>query len=145
MTTIVYRDGVIAYDSRLTAGGLITTDSHDKHLVVQGHHFFWSGAHADVQAFVDWFFGSKPDSVPDLSALVMAPSGQVWVTSCNSTDGLWKAPVPLNRPYAIGSGSPYAWGAMDMGADAIKAVRVAAGRDTGTGGKIRSFKVGGAR
>jgi len=141
MTTVAYRDGVIAYDSRLSNGGMITTDKMDKHLVAQGHHFFWSGAHADVQSFVEWFFGAKPGFVPDVSALVVLPCGQVLLSSCNSTDGLWRSPIPLDGPYSIGSGSPYAWAAMDMGADAVKAVKIAAGRDTGTGGRVRTFKV----
>ncbi|MNI98876.1 hypothetical protein D3C73_1578140 [compost metagenome] len=46
-----------------------------------------------------------------------------------------------DRPYAIGSGTPYAFAAMDMGASAEKAVEMAARRDTSTGGTIRTLRI----
>jgi len=55
--------------------------------------------------------------------------------------GLWKLPVLLDRPYAIGSGTSYAFAAMDMGASAVKAVEMAARRDTNTGGRGQTVRV----
>ena len=46
-------------------------------------------------------------------------------------------PVPLQ--YAIGSGGPYAQGAMAQGANAIEAVKVASGLDIGTGNSIFAY------
>lgn len=42
--------------------------------------------------------------------------------------------------YAIGSGSEYAMGALEQGASAEQAVRVAATHDSGTGHSIKHFK-----
>ena len=36
MTTIAYKDGVIAYDSRLIRDDLIMSDDYDKHLEQDG-------------------------------------------------------------------------------------------------------------
>ncbi|MOA55862.1 hypothetical protein D3C78_1797360 [compost metagenome] len=49
----------------------------------------------------------------------------------------------MDQPYAIGSGLAYALGAMDMGADAERAVQAAAKRDTATGGRIRTLRIAG--
>jgi ATP-dependent protease HslVU (ClpYQ) peptidase subunit len=42
--------------------------------------------------------------------------------------------------YAIGSGAAFAMGAMDAGATAKEAVKIAC-RDVYTGGKIRTYKI----
>ena len=60
------------------------------------------------------------------------------MVAVDDATGLWKSPILLDRVYAIGSGSPFAFAAMDMGANAYKAVEMAAKRDTSTGGKIRT-------
>ncbi|MNE69347.1 hypothetical protein D3C80_1650660 [compost metagenome] len=63
------------------------------------------------------------------------------MVSVDDATGLWKSPVLLDRPYAIGSGTPYAFAAMDMGASAEKAVEMAARRDISTGGRVRTLRV----
>ena len=57
--------------------------------------------------------------------------------------GPWKTRLSLSNPDAIGSGSPFALTAMDMGASAEEAVTMAAKRDSCTGGKIRTLRIGG--
>ena len=44
MTTIAYKDGVIAGDSRVTAENFIVDDEYDKHVIVGDIHFFCSGS-----------------------------------------------------------------------------------------------------
>ncbi|MNC73653.1 hypothetical protein D3C75_1248910 [compost metagenome] len=64
------------------------------------------------------------------------------LTLIGYTEGkLWKSPLLLDRPYAIGSGTDHAYTAFDMGATAYQAVEMAAKRDTGTGGNIRTLTV----
>jgi len=140
MTTIAYKDGVIAYDSQVTRGDVITYDDYEKCLERNGVKFFCSGAVSDYQRLVDTYFGAKPEGNVDVSAIVL-DGEQLMLVAVDDVTGLWKSPIMLDRPYAIGSGTPYAFAAMDMGATAYQAVEMAAKRDTSTGGTIRTVVV----
>ena len=134
MTTIAYKDGVIAYDSRRTCDGRIITDSADKKREREGYMFFGCGSTSDILNLIDAFFGAKIKGECDAQAIV-AFGG--CVTEIILSEGrLFKYPV--DHEYAIGSGSDNAITAMDMGATAYQAVQMAAKRDTGTGGTIRT-------
>jgi hypothetical protein len=62
------------------------------------------------------------------------------VIRCGVDQGVvWSEPCSI--PDAAGSGSRFAFTAMDMGATAKQAIQMAMKRDTGTGGKIHVFKV----
>lgn len=52
MTTIAYKDGVIAYDSRCTRATIITDDDCKKLDMVEGVHFLCSGATCDFDALI---------------------------------------------------------------------------------------------
>lgn len=140
MTTIAYKDGVIAYDSQITRGDVITYDDYDKCIEQDGVKFFCCGAVPDYQRLVDVYFGAKPNGNIDATAIVLDGESLMMV-AVDDTTGLWKSPVLRDRPYAIGSGTPYAFAAMDMGASAEKAVEMAAKRDTSTGGKVRIVRI----
>lgn len=140
MTTIAYKDGVIAYDSRVTRGDLITDDDCDKCIERDGVKFFMSGALCDYDALVGAYFGTAPSGKVDASAIVV-DGGKLLMVAVDDDTGLWKSPIKPDRPYAIGSGTPYAFAAMDMGASAEKAVEMAARRDTSTGGTIRTLRI----
>lgn len=58
MTTIAYKDGVIAYDSRVTRSGTIVSDNAPKCQVVDGVSFFLSGAVCDEKALIAAYFGT---------------------------------------------------------------------------------------
>lgn len=141
MTTIAYKDGVIAYDSQITRGDVITYDDYEKCIDQAGVKFFCCGTVSDYQRLVDVYFGAKPDGNIEATAIVLDGDSLMMVAVDDAT-GLWKSPVLRDRPYAIGSGTPYAFAAMDMGASAEQAVEMAARRDTSTGGKIRAFRMG---
>lgn len=142
MTTIAYKDGVIAYDSQITRGDVITYDDYDKCIEQAGVKFFCCGAVPDYHRLVDVYFGAKPDGNIDATAIVLDGESLMMV-AVDDTTGLWKSPIKPDRPYAIGSGTPYAFTAMDMGASAEKAVEMAARRDTSTGGKVRTLRISG--
>lgn len=142
MTTIAYKDGVIAYDSQVTRGDVITYDDYEKCLEQGGVKFFCSGAVSDFQRLVDVYFGAKAEGNIDVTALVFDGDSLMMVAVDDAT-GLWKSPIMRDRPYAIGSGSPFAFAAMDMGATAEQAVAAAARRDTSTGRQIRLHEIGG--
>lgn len=136
MTTIAYKDGIIAYDSRTTANDIITNDNHDKKSVVDGVVFIMSGATSDRQRFIDIYFDKRNDFKNcDASALVVN-DGKLYLVSIDDNDGMWKQPMELDNPCALGSGSRFALTAMDCGLGAEKAVEMAMKRDIRTGGKV---------
>jgi ATP-dependent protease HslVU (ClpYQ) peptidase subunit len=140
MTTIAYKDGIIAYDSQITRGDTITYDDYEKCHDVNGVKFFCSGAVPDYQALFDAYFGGKPSAPIDAMAIVL-DGEQLLLVAVDNDTGLWKSPIIMDRPYAIGSGSPYAFAAMDMGGTAYQAVEAAKKRDTSTGGLIRTLTI----
>jgi len=141
MTTIAYKDGVIAYDSRQTRGGSIVSDATAKCQVVNGVSFFLSGAVCDEKALIAAYFGTPPSAPVECSGFVV-DGNELMMVGVDDKTGIWKQPLDRGNPDAIGSGSAYALAAMDMGATAEEAVRAAMKRDIYTGGAIRTFTIG---
>jgi len=147
LTTIAYKDGVIAYDSRSCkpGSGLINSDDVEKRLSVRGKEFFLSGPTSDFVDFVAAYEdGRRIPYKCDVVALVW--TGEVLQECMAGEEGEQAAlidVVPFDRPFATGSGSRFAYTAMDMGANAVEAVKMAAKRDMYTGGKVRVFKIPG--
>src|SRR5450830_142601 len=139
MTTIAYKDGIIAYYGRVTAGSAITYDDYDKCIERDGVKFILSGYTADYQRLINAYFGEELTNI-GAGALVVDSEG-VWNIGHNDGEGVWKSVVLADKPYAIGSGSVHAITAMDMGASAYQAVEMAMKRDSCTGGKIRTLPV----
>lgn len=142
MTTIVYRDGIIAFDSRSTRGSLITSDNKLKHHRYGKYHFFCCGNFSDVEDFAMAYIRdcNLVSEYIDVEAFVVYEGvvSRAWTEEGERL--LVRQPALL--PYdAIGSGQDHAFTAMDMGADAKTAVKMAALRDYNTGGKIRTFRV----
>jgi ATP-dependent protease HslVU (ClpYQ) peptidase subunit len=127
MTIIAYRDGVMAADTGITDGGFVTCGRklHKKN----GHIIGFAGDVAQALVFVDWFFNQKKNRKPDLGhegdweAMILNKDGV-------TTWGRSLRPIPLSEDfYAIGSGSVGAMYAMEQGATAEEAVRIACKRD----------------
>lgn len=147
MTTIAYRDGIIAADSRLTytteAGG---SRKHScvklfRKTVTQGKKTFdviiaTAGESSPALVFYDWYGSGKP--IPD----VLLHHGGDFTCLILTPKGLFEAdvycrPDLVQEPfYAIGSGSKEALTAMHCGKSAIEAVRMASLVDPYTGGRI---------
>jgi 20S proteasome alpha/beta subunit len=140
MTTIAYKDGVIAYDSRITANTTITNDDYEKCHEVKGVKFVLSGKTSDYAKLIDAYFGGSASGDLQASAVIVDAEG-LWYAGRNNEDGFWKSPIVGDGPYAIGSGGDHAFTAMDMGATAYQAVEMAMKRDSCTGGKIRTLMV----
>lgn len=140
MTTIAYKDGVIAYDSRQTRSGTIVSDNAPKCQVVDGVSFFLSGAVCDERALIAAYFGT-PSSAPVECSGYAVDGGRLLMIGHDDKTGVWKQDLDPTNPDAIGSGSAYALAAMDMGASAEEAVRAAMKRDIYTGGKIRTVRI----
>lgn len=146
MTTIVYRDGIMAADSRVTveteAGGirhfkcekLYRKTCYGKEDVIIG----LAGESGPGLVFLDWF-GTVGDSTPpsvlidgegDFTALVLRKSGLY------EYDKWCRGEKVMGRFYAVGSGAKAALGALHMGASAKRAVQVACKVDTYSAGPI---------
>lgn len=139
MTTIAYKDGIIAYDSRSTCGYTITNDSHEKCHIVDGARFFYCGGLGDRAALIESYKAGEYKGDRSGSALVV--DDKLYYIGMNKEDGFWKQELELDNPRAIGSGEDHAFTAMDMGATAKEAVKWAMKRDTGTGGRIRTYRL----
>ncbi|OWQ36506.1 proteasome subunit beta [Pseudomonas sp. DrBHI1] len=142
MTTIAYKDGVIAYDSRQTRDGCIVSDDCKKLTVVDGVSFFLSGAVCDEKALIAAYFGT-PSPVPVECSGYAVDGGRLLMVGHDDKTGIWRQDLDPANPDAIGKGSAYALAAMDMGASAEEAVRAAMKRDIYTGGKVVTFRVEG--
>jgi len=138
MTTIVYKDGVIACDTRMTSGNLIVSDDFDKRYESRDCVFFLCGGVHDAHELVAAYPG---DAIPDSNnaqGFVVDHGELKWV--CSSRGVLTRAPVTCIEAY--GSGSEFALAACDHGKSAGEAVEYAMTRDTGTGGRVRCYDAG---
>lgn len=138
MTTIAYKDGVIAYDGRQTRNDRIVSDTAQKCQVVDGVSFFLSGAVCDEKALIAAYFGTT-SPVPVECSGYAVDGGKLMIIGHDDTTGIWKQDLDPANPDAMGSGAQYALAAMDMGASAEDAVRAAMKRDIYTGGTIRTL------
>ena len=141
MTTIAYKDGVIAYDSRVSADTLIISDTANKRVHVNGVDFFFVGAvHGQERLLKSYFLKDyTPSKSPNCAAMVV-DEGELFIVQVNKEKGMFRTPLDPSIPHAMGSGEDHALTAMDMGASAAEAVKMAAKRDMCTGGKVRTFK-----
>jgi hypothetical protein len=140
MTTIAYchRDKEIAWDSRSCSGGVISSDSDQKHAKVSGVDFWISGAVCDEQLLIDMYFGHESKLIPESNAIVY-DCGEVYMIGVNEDCVLWKQPLRYDK--AIGSGGNFALSAMRLGMSAKDAVKHAKRIDCYTGGKVHSMKL----
>jgi 20S proteasome alpha/beta subunit len=139
MTTIAYRDGELAADSRVTDGDMIVSDARKKvHRLKDGSVVAWSGSVQDAERLLRAMRKSAPTpQLEEISALHLRTDGSLWEYEGEA----WVKQDP--GYFATGSGSPYAFAAMDAGASAKEAVRIAIKRDAGSGGRVQSLKLKG--
>jgi hypothetical protein len=148
MTTIAYKDGILAADSRASSNGFISHDYGEKIFLSVHPEFgkmlfavagdYVEGRHALKSVF------AKEQYVPQHSETFFAIIGvnfegelRVWCTGETHTDGeLISAPF-----YAIGSGKIPAMVAMECGQTAINAVEIAKKFDPFTGGSVYGYPV----
>jgi len=140
MTTIAYKNGVIAYDSLAVGSGTVLDRDFNKRITRDGVNFFFCGSVCLFGEFLDAWFSGENVTSSDLSAIVYGGKILFYVTI--DEDGtIQKEPVELSKIMSIGSGSDHALTAMDCGLSAKEAVKMAALRDTSTGGRIRTFSL----
>lgn len=143
MTTLAYRDGVLAVDSLCCNSGgrrgLI-----EKAVAHGGTIYAGCGMAQTVVEFFEWAAANEPKDykfthkAEDFAGLIVRfVDGRPQVWTIEEALKPWEVRMPFT---ARGSGVDYALGAMAMGASAAKAVQVAATFDLGTGGPVRVWK-----
>ncbi|ADX32157.1 hypothetical protein PAK_P30143 [Pseudomonas phage PAK_P3] len=140
MTTIAYKDGIIATDGRITQGGVITDEDAEKRLEVDGIVFWLSGAVCDWKVIAEAYVNGDgmEDQELKVSGLVLDGDGLHFISW---DGGIYSEKVNLERPRAAGSGTQFALGAMMAGASAEEAVEAAKALDIYSGGTVRSYKL----
>jgi len=139
VTTIAYRDGILAADSLVTLGDTKVHGSFQKIRRIDDYLIGTAGGVADSERFIQWLKAGGEDECPkgSYSALIIDPRGRLREIESGSL-----LPRPRNAKFAaIGSGAPYAIAAMWAGATAIEAVKIAAKIDTSTGLPVKSLKI----
>jgi hypothetical protein len=143
MTTIAYRDGVLAGDGRETN----QNDEHSSWYMVRDDCVkvfklkdgsLFGGAHGseDIERlYISLMKGQPPPKLEDIAGLRIDTKRRIWVYEGN----IWqRVKLPF---YAVGSGAEFALSAMDAGAGAVKAVKVGINRDLWSGGKITAVRL----
>lgn len=148
MTTVAFRDGVMAADTMITNGNQkqhgvqkiyrigswvvgFAGDFGDIPVLCE-----WLEKQAECRSVPDW---GQPDEFPediDTDVLIACAAGLFELDSKGRV-----IPVPVTFT-AIGSGAKYAIGAMAYGASATKAIQIAMDNDTYSGGEVRTERVG---
>lgn len=141
MTTIAYRDGTLAVDSRGSCGGWVTNDQTVKIMRAQnGTIYAWSGELAATWRLVQQIVAGQSIEKTEVDAriIVLPKNGDLTVIEEN---GFF--PHPRKQFAAWGSGFPAALAALHMGASPKKAVEIASLIDSATGGNVVSMRSGG--
>lgn len=150
MTTIAYRDGVIAGDGRETSWEqgestfIIRDDCVKVVRLPDGRLFGGSRTSEDIARLLDALIAAcEPESrnrwpnpsLDDINAIVVDTDGTIHVYEGTRWE---KVDMPY---YAVGSGARAAFPAMFAGADAKKAVEAGIRFDPFSGGKITTLKL----
>jgi ATP-dependent HslUV protease subunit HslV len=145
MTVIAYRDGLLAADSLVTAGHVVTGRIQKLWRFDDGRLLGGAGVAGDMRSFVAWALaGCKghwecQDKENGFSALVVGAQGEVVMYDAEGRDYLLEAEF-----IARGAGAELAIGAMAMGARADQAVEVACRYSVWCGGPVQRLYLAGA-
>lgn len=148
MTTVAYRDGVLASDSRVTGKGYLWTDKAKKVFRLPGGSLVGL-AGDDYNS--GWLLRELQKLAKENETPIKLPNGKFKGAQAILVDdkhvyffgwGVWEKLNPKEYPYySIGSGSTIAMSAMDAGASAVEAVNIAKKRDVYSGGRTQMIEV----
>lgn len=144
MTTVCYRDGVLAADSLVTLGDTKIHGHMRKLRRVHDNLIGVAGGVAECDEFLSWCKagGYTTETDPPLGeyrALVVQPNGKV----LEFEQGKCLPRMSNTKFYAIGSGAPYALAAMYAGASAVEAVKISCKIDTSSGLPVKKLTLKG--
>ena len=144
VTTIAYREGVVAGDTGSAMGYALTNDAIKVARGVGGAVHGCSGAGACCSEYLEWvksgYRGNPP--MPEMdgesSTFIILKSERVGSVEIISARGTERYETAY---FAIGAGAEVALGAMHAGADAEGAVNAAIAHSTCTSGRVISVKL----
>lgn len=142
MTTIAFKDGLLATDSRLTAGNEIL-GTIKKIQIVGDDVIAGSGANAAIETFIK-FYQDLPYDKEILKDKNNTCEILVFKKATKQVIGYDEDFIPYEYEapfYAIGSGRGFAIGAMAAGALPTEAVVIASEYDKSTDNKIQTLKI----
>lgn len=148
MTTIAYRDGVMAADSQGTSGD-VAACTRIKMFEAHGWLIGGAGNSTCLEEFQSWFIQERADGKLGPCPPSLQTKDGAWNVLCVSIeqptvvyqleDGRWPYRI-FGKYHAIGSGYAIALGAMAAGATAEQAVKAAIKHDIYSGGPVRLKK-----
>lgn len=142
MTTIAYKKGFVACDSRVTKDNFIVDDSYEKLITKDGVAFFVCGATSDYGALIDAYLARKYDGDSEnIDAVAFVIDKGFLYTCAIHNKEFWRSPARYDNPIALGSGRDFAIAFMDAGMSAEEAVKASCKRDSASGGEIRVYSV----
>lgn len=136
MTTIAYRDGILAADRQLTGGSVADCETTKVARNAAGDLAGFAGPAAYIYRFLDWFQGGEkhdaplPDKEEGGEGVIVRADGSIEVYDRNGKSRI------VAKTYAFGSGLQVAYGAMLHGASAAEAVVAASKYDIYTGATV---------
>jgi ATP-dependent HslUV protease subunit HslV len=135
MTTIAYRDGVMAGDSKVTYDGSFQGSVTKVFKSAKGDLVGLCGDSSGLPVLKAWAKGGCkkpiPDLGPDNSVMWIRPNGNAFIVEMGTA-------CEVEGPFfAVGSGHAFAKGAMGAGCDAETAVAIAVTFDNGSGGPVK--------
>lgn len=141
MTTIVYKDGILAGDSQYSRGDTFGQFAK-KVFNIDGTLLGVCGAGCTIEFLRKWVKdGCDPKTLKgteqDYDMIVVPPKGTKLYRYSTETDS-FRDTRSKKRALCIGSGWMFAAGALEMGASPEEAVKAAMKLDLFTGGKIRT-------
>lgn len=144
MTTVAFKDGVMASDSRYSETAVGVTRGPKIFRKKVGKKEVLIGISGDVFAamlFVDWYGTNNTDLHKTLTGMVDDGfTALVWDGKRLLEANRYCRPTEVDEAYyAIGSGGVHAMTAMDCGKTAAQAVVMAIKRDQYSGGRIISM------
>lgn len=145
MTTIVYRDGIMAGDSRAYSGNFVVIGNKVKVFKIDDRLIGVSASQVGLpEEVLDWFRGGMIGNLEDIIKIDENCMFQILSVDQHGAASYYnKSMHPANvmaEYYAIGSGDTYALGALAQGATAKEAVLAASQFDSYTNDDIHTIK-----
>lgn len=142
MTTIAYRNGVLAADTLACVGNL--RDGYSLKIAKRGPFLAAEAGSAPLgEGFLDWFRTGMRGDPPSMKAGDQSATGAIFTP--DEVVLLWQDAGWTRHKvdaWSMGSGGDIALGAMEAGATPEEAVRIAARRDLYTGGETTVLRRG---
>lgn len=147
MTTVAFKDGILAADSMITSEDTIISITEQKVFKTKKYLCAYCGELGIGQSFIEWVQNDfSKDYVPknlsgeikgDFTGIVIDKDSNIKIYQCDE-NGMNSFSYGKQKIGAWGNGASFALGAMYAGVGAKQAVQIAAQLDTHTGGLINT-------